>query len=118
MEQAQKENGAKPREAQDLSLWESKKNEKNDELQNSGAQAPRVSYASLHVVGRHYRRPFIVVCSLSALRRLTACCCLPSQGCETVGDQELIAARMYSGPMYYKYNAVLRALNDKARNES
>ena len=67
MEQAQKENGAKPREAVDLSLWESKKNEKNDELQNSGAQAPRVSYASLHVVGRHYCRPFIAACSLSAL---------------------------------------------------
>ena len=35
-------------------------------------------------------------------------------GYETVGREEFISARLYTGPMYLKYNAVLRGLNNKA----
>ena len=38
-----------------------------------------------------------------------------SPGYAGVGKWEFIAARFYSGPMYLKYNAVLRALNERVR---
>jgi len=36
---------------------------------------------------------------------------------ETVGREEFICARLYTGPMYRKYNAVLRGLNPKASKQ-
>ena len=37
---------------------------------------------------------------------------LQHHGYEPVGREEFVAARLYTGPMYVKYNVVLRGLND------